>query len=81
MDVARDPALVAPGIEAAHGCAVCETMAGPALTPTIAKFSVTGRLTLNVNFGVQQKLVRKAFSYDSEIPRVGLQKEWTGTVN
>ncbi|KAJ7896142.1 hypothetical protein B0H13DRAFT_2523450 [Mycena leptocephala] len=32
-------------------------------TPTIAKFSVTGRSTLNVNFGVQQKLVRKAFSY------------------
>ncbi|KAJ7890760.1 hypothetical protein B0H13DRAFT_2040100 [Mycena leptocephala] len=31
MDVVKDPALAAPGIEAAHGCAVCETRAGPAL--------------------------------------------------
>jgi hypothetical protein len=40
-----------------------EPYASPARTPTIAKFSVTGRLTLNVKFGVQQRLVRKAFSY------------------
>ncbi|KAJ7346330.1 hypothetical protein DFH08DRAFT_810162 [Mycena albidolilacea] len=31
LDVVRDPALAAPGIEAAHGCPVCETRAGPAL--------------------------------------------------
>ncbi|KAJ7763983.1 hypothetical protein DFH07DRAFT_770638 [Mycena maculata] len=31
MDMVRDPALAAPGIEATHGCAVCETRAGPAL--------------------------------------------------
>ncbi|KAJ7925391.1 hypothetical protein B0H13DRAFT_1975184 [Mycena leptocephala] len=31
MDVVKDPALAAPGIEAAHGCTVCETRAGPAL--------------------------------------------------
>jgi hypothetical protein len=31
MDAVRDPALAAPGIEAAHGCPVCETRAGSAL--------------------------------------------------
>ncbi|KAJ7873746.1 hypothetical protein B0H13DRAFT_1894858 [Mycena leptocephala] len=55
------------------------------LTPTIAKFSVTGGLTLNVNFRVQQKFVRN-LNYKNkiefwtswniaEIPRVRLQNK------